>query len=110
MSNVAEEGGSSARTDRQLALAVLPIAFVAGMVFLLWQATFPNTVQVTVCEKVVSSSNIRLLDGRTLDVGKAVYDSLIPLTTYVVEDRWFREPVFTEVAIEQEGFLCWNAL
>jgi hypothetical protein len=103
----------SAKNDRQL-LVVLPIALVVGIAYVAWGATFPTTAQVTVCEKIVSTSvtekSVKLLTGDTLKVDRAIYDELEPLTTYVVEERWFREPVFKAKAdgAAQEGNRCWN--
>lgn len=104
-----------AKNDRQLAIIVLPIAIVAGLGYVAWGATIPTTVYVTVCEKEVSTNenvkSIKLLTGDTMKVDKAVYDDLNPLTTYIVEEKWFHDPVFKAMAddSEQEGYRCWNA-
>lgn len=109
MSNITNDGAR--RIDRQLAISTLTIFFVVGAAFALYQAAFPPTFQITVCEKVPSSNSIKLLDGSTMEVDKAVYDSLSPLTTYEAEKRWFHKPVFMDVATEteQEGDRCLNA-
>lgn len=115
MSTQTESKMGMDRINLVIAVVVFFVAAVAGSSFVLWKAIFPTSTQVTVCEKIISKSttvkSIKLLNGDTMKVGKDVYADLDPLTTYIVEDRWFDKPVFKGKAegSQQEGYRCWNA-
>lgn len=101
----------ASKIDRQIEVIILPMIAIVALSTVVLFSTVERSQQLTICEINPSNNgySLMLLDGSTNEVSQQVRDSLTPLTTYNVKEKWFSNPVFIDVAEGQDGVRCWNA-